>query len=201
MNYYIADMHFGHENVLRFDNRPFPDTESMEERIVHNWNDRVTENDTVYVLGDAFWKSEEDSIRIMQSLNGHKHLIQGNHDRVHGKLRHQWESIEQYAEIEDNGKLVILNHYPIIFYNKQHKGSVMLYGHVHNSREWQLIEKWKQEQWNIGIPSQMINVGCMLPYMGYAPRTLEELLAVNPMPEELSRRSNTEVTERITQIE
>ena len=68
MIYYIADMHFGHTNVIRFDNRPFADTEQMDEVLIQNWNERVTADDTVYVLGDAFWKNEENSIRIMQQL-------------------------------------------------------------------------------------------------------------------------------------
>ena len=87
MIYYIADMHFGHTNVIRFDDRPFADTEQMDEVLIQNWNERITADDTVYVLGDAFWKNEENSIRIMERLQGHKHLIQGNHDRVKGKLR------------------------------------------------------------------------------------------------------------------
>lgn len=35
----------------------------------------------------------------------------------------------------------------------------------------------------MGIPSRLINVGCMMPYMKYTPRTLEEVLEANPMPE------------------
>ena len=154
----------------------------MDEVLIHNWNERVTDEDTVYVLGDAFWKNEESSVKIIQRLNGHKHLIRGNHDRVHGRLRFHWESIEQYAEINDGNTLVIMSHYPIMFYKNQHYGSVMLYGHVHNTREWQLVEKWKHEQWDMGIPSRLINVGCMMDYMRYTPRTLEELLDANPMP-------------------
>ena len=46
-----------------------------------------------------------------------------------------------------------------------------------------LIEKWKKEQWAMGIPSRLINVGCMMEYMRYTPRTLTELLDANPMPE------------------
>ena len=65
----------------------------------------------------------------------------------------------------------------------QHYDAVMLYGHVHNTREWNFVEKWKQEQWDMGIPSRLINVGCMMPYMKYTPRTLEEVLEANPMPE------------------
>lgn len=115
MIYYIADMHFGHKNVLRFDKRPFADTDLMDEVLIHNWNEHVTDDDTVYVLGDAFWKNEENSVKIIQRLNGHKHLIRGNHDRVHSRLRFHWESIEQYAEINDGNTLVIMSHYPIMF--------------------------------------------------------------------------------------
>ena len=68
MIYYIADMHFGHTNVLRFDNRPFSDTAQMDDTLIQNWNERVATDDTVYVLGDAFWKNEENSIRIIQQL-------------------------------------------------------------------------------------------------------------------------------------
>ena len=183
MIYYIGDMHMGHKNVLRFDSRPFPDVDEMCEVLVRNWNSRVTAEDTVYVLGDAFWKSENDSVNTIRLLNGHKHLIRGNHDRVHGRLRNFWESIEHYSELNDGNTLVILCHYPIMFYRNQHYGAVMLYGHVHNSREAQMVEKWKREQWAMGIPGRLINVGCMMPYMDYTPRTLEELLEENPMPE------------------
>lgn len=52
----------------------------------------------------------------------------------------------------------------------------MLYGHVHNTKEWDMIEKWKQEQLNADIPCKLINVGCMMSYMNYMPRTLDEIL-------------------------
>ena len=199
MIFYIADMHLGHKNALRFDSRPFPNTDEMCNTLVRNWNSRVSEEDTVYVLGDAFWKNENESVNLFQRLSGHKHLIRGNHDRVHGRLRYAWESIEPYAELNDGDSLVILCHYPIMFYKNQHYGAVMLYGHVHNSREAQLMEKWKREQWAMGIPSRLINVGCMMPYMDYTPRTLAELLEANPMPEiSRIRKDGTPVTDQET---
>ena len=143
--FYIADMHFGHKNILKYDKRPFADTEQMDEEIIRRWNERVCDDDTVYVLGDAFFKGEERSIEIMKRLNGHKRLIRGNHDRNNGKLLKLWE--------------------------------VMLYGHVHNTREWELVEKWQQELLQMDIPARIINVGCMMDYMDYAPKTLDELLA------------------------
>lgn len=48
-------------------------------------------------------------------------------------LRFHYESIEHYAEINDNNRLVILCHYPIPFYKNQYYGAVMLYGNVHNT--------------------------------------------------------------------
>ena len=30
MNYYISDLHIGHENILRFDNRPFADVGAVK---------------------------------------------------------------------------------------------------------------------------------------------------------------------------
>ena len=183
MIYYIADMHFGHKNILDYDKRPFVDTEQMDEEIIRRWNERVGDNDTVYVLGDAFFKGEERSLAIMQRLNGHKHLIRGNHDRNNGRLLKLWKAISEYEEIKDGEQLVVLSHYPMMFYNHQHDGAVMLYGHVHNTREWELVEKWQRELWRIGIPARIINVGCMMAYIDYAPRTLEELLAANSEPE------------------
>ena len=56
--YYIADCHFGHGNVIRFDNRPFEETQSMDEVLIKNWNERITDEDDVYIIGDAFWKNE-----------------------------------------------------------------------------------------------------------------------------------------------
>jgi len=180
--YYISDLHFGHKNVIHFDTRPFADIEVMEEVMVRNWNEKVTDEDTVYVLGDAFWKNEENSISIINRLNGHKRLVKGNHDRVRGKLRACWESIDDYLEIDDSGRLVILCHYPIPFYKNQHYGAVMLYGHVHNSREWHVMEEWQEKMWDSEIPSKLINVGCMMPYMDYTPRSLDELLDSHPWP-------------------
>ena len=191
MIYYIADMHFGHTNVLRFDNRPFSDTAQMDDTLIQNWNERVATDDTVYVLGDAFWKNEENSIRIIQQLNGHKHLIQGNHDRVKGKLRPYWESIEQYAEVNDENRLVILSHYPILFYKNQHYGAVMLYGHVHNTYDEYLIDEFQRQtrastrpvlgkagtEETVSIPCQMINCFCM--FSDYVPLTLDEWIEVD----------------------
>ena len=57
MNYYISDLHLFSRNQtadgLNFDNRPFKNVDEMHEVILNNWNGRVTNGDTVYILGDV----------------------------------------------------------------------------------------------------------------------------------------------------
>lgn len=60
----------------------------------------------------------------------------------------------------------------------------MLYGHVHVTREWQLLEKWREELNSMDIPCRLFNVGCMMKYMNYTPRTLDEILGSNVEPTE-----------------
>lgn len=55
INYYIADTHFGHRNVINFDGRPFHDITEMKLALIARWNRRVTNKDTVFILGDFCW--------------------------------------------------------------------------------------------------------------------------------------------------
>ncbi|HCD70907.1 MAG TPA: serine/threonine protein phosphatase [Ruminococcaceae bacterium] len=55
------------------------------ERLKDNWNSKITENDTVILLGDHSWAMKlEDSLKdlefIHKELNGKKILVKGNHD-------------------------------------------------------------------------------------------------------------------------
>lgn len=52
MKRYISDLHLGHANVLKFDQRPFLTLDEMHETIINNWNSVVDKTDDVYILGD-----------------------------------------------------------------------------------------------------------------------------------------------------
>lgn len=178
MNFYIADTHFGHDNILHYDNRPYNTCDEMEEDMVKKWNDAVSDSDTVYILGDFCWGNESEWIRILDRLNGHKVLIKGNHDiKISDNIKNKFDGIFDYKEIKDNGVNVVLCHYPIPCYNKQYYGSVMLYGHVHISFQYEMMEHDKKLTKDLyDKPCLMYNVGCMVPYMNYTPRILLEIL-------------------------
>ena len=78
--FFTADSHFGHTNVIKFCARPFVSAEEMDEALIENWNARVKGCDTVFVLGDMFYRCENVAL-ILRRLKGKKHLILGNHDR------------------------------------------------------------------------------------------------------------------------
>lgn len=184
-NFYISDLHIGHANVIKFDNRPFKDVDEMFEILVRNWNSVVTKEDTVYILGDFIWRKGPEWPSIINKFCGKKVLIKGNHDlkEYSANIKSFFQDIKDYKEITDEGKHVVMCHYPIPFHKAAYNSDCyMLYGHVHITKEWAYMEdikkmiraNYKARGDNRG---NWYNVGCMMPYMNYTPRTLDEIIA------------------------
>jgi calcineurin-like phosphoesterase family protein len=171
MIYYIADTHFGHENVIGFCNRPFADIEEMNRVMVANWNERVKGNDTVYVLGDMFFRCK-DPESILRQLKGKKRLLVGNHDgswMTMLDVMQYFESVDSLLETAGSDCGLTLCHYPLLTWRHQKK-TYMIHGHIHNDTSedyWPLI-KARERVLNAGVD---IN--------GFKPVTLEELIANN----------------------
>lgn len=178
MNYYISDWHYGHANCISFDGRPFVSCEQMNGELIKRWNQVITNRDSVFVLGDMFWCKGDEAVDVLEKLNGQKFLVKGNHDRCHDtKFVKQFASIKEYMEVEDEGRKVVLCHYPIPCFKNHCYGWYHLYGHVHTSFEHGMMmhDRYLFEQLYLK-PCLMYNVGAMLPYMNYTPRTLDEIL-------------------------
>lgn len=193
MRYYIADCHFFHGNLnAKMDFRGFQSTEEMNEYMIEKWNAKVRGNDEVVILGDLSWGKAEETNELLKKLHGRLYLILGNHDRFlknkeYDAGRFQW--IKHYEELHDNGRKVILCHYPILCYNGQYRldgegnpKTYMLYGHVHDTFDQRLMEQFQSIAKNSfreapdgtrqAIPCNMINCFCM--YSDYTPLTLDE---------------------------
>lgn len=173
--FYISDLHLGHKKAITFDNRPFSDLEDMKQSIIQNWNSAVTKDDYVYILGDMFWNNDE-APEILDQLNGYKYLIRGNHDRINSKIEEYFVWIKDYAEIKDNGRNIVLCHYPIAHWRNADYGTIHLYGHIHSGRDNRPFEEYKKLMKQRGMSYRCYNVGCMMPYMNYTPRTLNEII-------------------------
>ena len=94
------------------------------------------ENDDVYVVGDVLFKLKTDSPLYLDRMNGTKHLITGNHDRRNLKKERfvsLFATIDDYLLLDDEGRKVVLSHYPIVEWDGYFRGSYHIYGHIHNS--------------------------------------------------------------------
>lgn len=134
-NYFIADLHFGHEKIIQMCNRPFKDINDMEQKLIENWNKKVNDEDTVYILGDFCFKmSKQDAIKILNQLKGKKVLVKGNHDKYAGQRDFDkcFEKVCDYCQVNEDKLQIILSHYPIIDYAGMYYGAKMIYGHIHN---------------------------------------------------------------------
>lgn len=185
MNYYISDLHIEHPAAIHFDNRPFANTTEMFDAIKDRWNSTVTNDDDVYILGDFIWLKEPYWAHYVSQLNGKKTLIRGNHDpkSFSKETRRLFVDIHNKLSISDNGRHVIMSHFPELCYHCDYNPDCyMLYGHVHNTREAEYTRIFrdiirKNINGTRGEPlGQCLHVGCMEPYMDYTPRTLDEII-------------------------
>ena len=145
MNYYIGDLHLFNRNQTdegrNYDRRPFATVEEMNQYILERWNAKINNGDTVYILGDMAMRGKNSALlALVAQLKGKKILFRGNHDDL-SDYRYQrlFEEITDYREIADSfdGKTykLCLMHYPILMWNGQHRGSILLYAHTHNTVE------------------------------------------------------------------
>lgn len=200
MRFYIADLHFNHGTLNdQMDNRGFESVEAMNEYMISRWNSRVRRGDEVVILGDfCMTRKGAEANAILERLNGKKYLIIGNHDKYLKEKDFDLNLLEwalPYKELNDNGRKIVLSHYPIICYNGQYRRSAkgapktyMLYGHVHNTfdeyvvnesieriRQYKRLVRGSDEL--MDIPVQMINCFCM--FSDYLPLTLDEWIKVD----------------------
>jgi calcineurin-like phosphoesterase family protein len=170
--WFSADLHLGHENIIRYCDRPFRDVDEMNAGLVARWNTLVSPTDTVWVLGDVAMGRIALSLPRVAELNGRLVLLTGNHDRCwpgHGEQAQEWTDAyldAGFAEVHhgtiditvraDDGRSALVSacHFPYVGDSQDldrhpgarptDEGRWLLHGHVH--------EVWRQN-------GRMINVG------------------------------------------
>jgi calcineurin-like phosphoesterase family protein len=181
--FFTGDLHFGHKNVLTFDNRPFATVDEMDAELIRRWNNKVGKGDLVYVLGDLIWKSRNnDAPALIKSLNGQIILIKGNHDRFlhNSKAKAALAGIKDYDDIcvtleDGTQRRVIISHYFIPMYIGHRYNAIHLHAHSHFSDEADFEIDFAEQLNRMGCKNEIYNVGCM--YWNYEPVTLDEIIA------------------------
>lgn len=132
--YVISDTHFNHANIIKYCNRPYATVPEMNEALIKNWNSVVTNEDTVYFLGDFALGKRDNIIEIGNQLNGHKILVMGNHDRVTATAFTDagFETIYKkptLIKFEEYGMEILFSHAPVFEPLYQHYN---IHGHIHD---------------------------------------------------------------------
>jgi calcineurin-like phosphoesterase family protein len=154
----ISDTHFGHRNIIRYCNRPFRNTRSMDHTIRKRWNKSVNKNDSVYFLGDFVFRG---SIGYwINKLNGRKKFIRGNHD---DKLKHAIP----YKILNHNGYRFYLVHDPSDVPGDWNDW--IIHGHVHNNNT-SLFPFIEGARKRINVSVELID---------YRPVSLDHILSLN----------------------
>lgn len=148
MIHFTADTHFYHNNIIRYCNRPFKSIDEMNEKLISNWNNKVSPTDLIYHIGDFGFTSAENIEKLLKRLNGKKIIVFGNHDKELKRNKYLWRYFEEcvlYKEltlhVAGNKQPATLSHYAHLVWNKSHHGAWMLHGHSHGTLKYPFIGK------------------------------------------------------------
>ena len=129
-----SDLHFGHENIIRYTNRPFANANEMDEALYANWRNRVGDDDTLVFVGDVAMRralSEDTWRRVRQGVGRVKHLVAGNHDLTgSGALRVSGFDFISSLLIVPSDPPMVFTHLPL---KSLPQGWVNLHGHIHDA--------------------------------------------------------------------
>jgi calcineurin-like phosphoesterase family protein len=152
---FISDTHFGHKNMAI--KRGFSSAEEMNDYIIKKWNSVVNKKDVTYLLGDVSMESK-NFYYLLDSLNGVKNVILGNHCRRQDipEMLKYVNSVAGMIDYKDN---YILTHCPVHPSQLAFRYSYNIHGHVHEN--------------SLDDP-RYINVSCEV--VDYTPKLIAELI-------------------------
>jgi calcineurin-like phosphoesterase family protein len=129
--FFTSDTHFGHQRILPLQSRPFATMAAMHEALITRWNAVVSPKDTVIHLGDFGLGTFEEMRQIFRQLQGHKHLVIGNHDKG-AVLKQSWKSRHGYLVQKWQGLRFVCCHFPLAtWWHAYYPHVLHVHGHTH----------------------------------------------------------------------
>jgi calcineurin-like phosphoesterase family protein len=162
-----SDPHFGHNNIIKYCNRPFKTTEEMNETLLNNYKNVITDSSLVYFLGDMSFGRQERKEQTpkwwCEQLPGTiVSYIKGSHD--HGirptmlKLPKNVQKIVTEDDIQVEGIKFHLQHEPY-FHNGEREFDWLIHGHVHEAKP-----MWNVSSNSINVSVEATNYAPVLLY-------------------------------------
>lgn len=141
MYWFTADEHYGHSNALKYCKRPFEDVNEMDNTIIRNHNEVVSQEDTVIHAGDFTLAKKQTAYEYINKLNGNHIFLNGSHDKwLKGN-----KNINQIWEKYFDKQMIVVCHYALKVWPCSHYNSYLLYGHSHGKLE------PEGKSWDIGV--------------------------------------------------
>jgi calcineurin-like phosphoesterase family protein len=162
-----ADFHFGHNNIIKYCNRPFKTTEEMNETLLNNYKKVITDTSLVYFLGDMSFgrqvRKEQTPKWWCEQLTGTiVSYIKGSHDHGIRPSMASFPKNVQKVVLEDDievlGIKFHLQHEPY-FHNGERSFDWLIHGHVHEAKP-----MWTSSSRNINVSVEATNYAPVLLY-------------------------------------
>ena len=156
MVFVTSDLHFCHDREFIWGARGYADVNEMNEAQVRKWNEVVTDEDEVWVLGDLMLGDFEKGLSYLKQLKGKIHVCLGNHDTSKREQAYRdlgWD-VQLCARMKYKKISFDLSHYPTITHNIDEKELwqvvVNLYGHIHQTSNFYHDDPW---MYHVGVDS------------------------------------------------
>lgn len=176
-----SDLHFSHEAVLKYNNRPWKNVLEMNDALIENWNRKVNKRDTVIIVGDFAWERHGYFLNV---LNGKKELVIGSHDKMPKKYLDNFSNVYMTKTFDYKKRTFVAMHCCPRVWERSHYGSICLFGHSHG----------RLKTYNLSF-----DVGVDVPENRYSPIDMDEILervAVREAQMERAGRIKIEERER-----
>jgi calcineurin-like phosphoesterase family protein len=199
VKWFTSDHHFGHRNIIKYDNRPFETVAEMDECMITRWNEKISPEDNVYIVGDFSFYRHDTTAELVKKLNGKKHLIWGNHDdHNRNRLLKIFDSVYDQVILQlANNIRVKVCHFPYVAPEESQEHPRHKKFRPHNEGHW-LICGHVHLLWKINESLKCINVG--VPVWDFYPVNHDKIIAIingfkhenNPVSQITETTHNTE---------
>lgn len=129
MNFFTADLHLGHANIIKHCSRQFYNSGEMDAAIIREINEKARDSDTLWVIGDFAFRGRDPAHYLERLACRDVRLLFGNHDKGSKCGCFAWTG--DVAEISVGTQRIWMSHYAHRSWPASHRGSWHLYGHSH----------------------------------------------------------------------